>query len=270
MQKTNSNSIVTLSSRGLVQVSGERARELLQGQLTCDLNEITETHSRLGAHCNPQGRIISLFRVIYYKNSYYLLMPKTLIPQAINGLKKYAVFFKVTLQDVSDQFNFMGYHGDLLTQFVNSVPNDINEVATLNDRLIIKIASQRYEIIGDLDSLAKEMAEKAGMISENDWKYLDIQAGIPTIYPETSEKLLPHEINLHQLNAISFNKGCYTGQEIIARMQYRGKLKTELTSLAVISDTPPQVGNDIVDFCQTGYNSYQVLIITNKQDALKK
>lgn len=263
------NSIVTLSSRGLVKVTGERARELLQGQLTCDLNEITSTHSSLGAHCNPQGRIISLFRIIYYQNNYYLLMPKTLIPSAINALKKYAIFFKVELHDVSDQFMHLGYYGDLLSQSVSIIPQNINDMVQLNDLFIINIAPQRYEIIDNLSSLQQQLAETNNLISENDWKYLDIQAGIPAIYPETSEIFLPHEISLPQLNGVSFNKGCYTGQEIIARMQYRGKLKTEMVATSMESATPPKLGDDIVDFCKTGYNSYQMLVIARKQDNQK-
>lgn len=259
MLNTNKTSI--LKSHGLLKVTGDKAKDLLQGQLTCDLNEINSTTTRMGAHCNPQGRIISLFRVIFFQNHYYLLMPKSLIPNAINGLKKYAIFYKVQFEDVSDQFECIGYIG----QQLNPVPQNPNELIPLDDGFIFKITAERYEIIRKFYSTQVNLPEKTSEISENDWKYLDLIAGFPTIYPETSEKFLPHEINLPALGGVSFNKGCYTGQEIIARMQYRGKLKTELLSTEMTSEIPPVIGDPIVDFCQTGYNSYQVLMITSKK-----
>ena len=148
-----------------------------------------------------------------------------MIPIARNALNKYAVFFKVTLSDASDTLTRIGY--------------DENKI-----------------------------------LSADEWKHNNIVSNIPTIYPETSEKFLPHELNLPLLNAVSFKKGCFTGQEIIARMEYRGKLKTQLTHITLTTSSPPERGADIerenkeiatvVDYCQIGYNSYLLLIITKK------
>lgn len=197
---------------GLICVAGPDAKKLLQGQLTCDLEKVTEAQPQLSAHCNPQGRVISLFHLFLSQDHFYLQMPRELIPIAMKALKKYAVFFKVTLTDVSEQH-------PLFT------------------------------------------CEK--------------NASAPTIYPETSEKFLPHELNLQNLNAISFNKGCYTGQEIIARMQYRGKLKTHLYQATVNSETTPERGADIyrekepcgtlVDYDQIDSTTYHLLLITTEQ-----
>ncbi len=176
---------MNVSQLGLLKVSGSKAKELLQGQLTCDLNEVTPTQPRLGAHCNPQGRIISLFRIFLHNDEYYLQMPREMVAIALKALKKYAVFFKVELSDASD------------------------------------------ESIGLLE-------------------HLPLSQGYAMIYPETTEMFLPHELNLHQLNGISFTKGCYTGQEIIARMQYRGKLKTQL-HLATCEYNSIVRGMDIFD-----------------------
>lgn len=205
---------------GALQISGIDAKKFLQGQLTCNLEEVTESQSKLGAHCNPQGRIISLFHIYLHQESYYLLMPKSLIPIAQAALKKYAVFFKTELKDVSDT--------------INSIDLPI----------------------------------------EKTWKTQAIANGIPFIYPETSEKFLPHEINLPNLGGVSFNKGCYTGQEIIARMQYRGKLKTHLYRAKTSSEAPPirgadiysnnEVAGTIVDYCQLSYNEHELLVIATE------
>src|SRR5688572_15995778 len=95
---------VSLKHLGLLKIFGKDAHKLLQGQLTCDMNEVTSNHSLVGAHCNPQGRIISLFRIFHYQDSYFLQMPREMIPIALRALKKYAIFFKVELVDESDEW----------------------------------------------------------------------------------------------------------------------------------------------------------------------
>ncbi len=246
-----------------MQVSGQDAKKFLQGQLTCNVEEISPTQTRLGAHCNPQGRILSLFRLFFYHDSYYLQMPQEMLAPTMTALKKYAVFFKATLSDASDSLVRIGYCGEL---------------AEIDKVLIIKLPGDtlRYEIIGAPTAIPKAITQHKH-ITANEWKYFDIHAGIPAIYPETIEKFLPHEINLHQLDGISFNKGCYTGQEIIARMHYRGKLKTHLYRAKVKTNSPPKRGSDIyrqkesagslVDYCQLSYNTYELLVIAQETDA---
>lgn len=207
----------TPTQMGLLQISGKDAKKFLQGQLTCNLDEITSTRSLRGAHCNPQGRIISLFTISLSGEDYDLQMPRELVPIALKALQKYAVFFKVSLTDVSE---------------------------TLQPSY-----------------LDKEQA---------------IRQGIAEIYPETSGKFLPHELNLPELGAVSFNKGCYTGQEIIARMHYRGKLKNHLYYAKIQTSLPILRGNDIylqgkskgsiVDYCQIAYNTYELLVIADEND----
>lgn len=203
---------------GILAVEGTDAKKFLQGQLTCNLEEISADHTRLGAHCAPDGRVISLFHIKATNQGYQLQMPKSLVPIAINALKKYAVFFKVTLTDQSTDAVY-----------------PINE---------------------------------------------EIEQGIPHIYPETSGKFLPHEINLPALHAVSFNKGCYTGQEIIARMHYRAKLKKQLyaakvtTSIAItpgqnIYDTETQAGF-VVDVFQKNPKQFALLVIANIADVANK
>lgn len=222
------NISATLSTHGLLKISGMDTRKFLQGQLTCDVEKITASAS-LGAYCNPQGRVISLFDIFLWQDAYFLFMPRSMIPITTTALKKYAVFFQVNLTDVSESL-------EELTAAIDGVP-----------------------------------ITKADKISK----------GVPSIYPETSEKFLPHELNLHLLNALSFEKGCYTGQEIIARMQYRAKLKNHLYAASLNCPTPPAPGANvyfqeeqkqqpcgtIVDSCNVGYNEYLVLLVTDETSA---
>lgn len=151
----------------IIVVSGPDAEKFLQGQLTCDVRQVTAEPS-LAAHCNAKGRVMSLFRIQRKDDTFQLLVPEDMVESTYTQLKKYAVFSKVKL--------------------------DI-----LNDEIV-----------------------------DPAWHLRDIKAGIPRLYPQTIGEFLPHDINLVKLGAVSFAKGCYTGQEIIARMQNRGKLKKYL------------------------------------------
>ena len=211
--------------RGLIKISGVDAEKFLQGQLTCDVKTIasdaTTTQSCLGAHCNVKGRIVFTFRLFYSDGSYFLSLPKTQVEYAIQSLKKYAVFSKVSIEDVSET------------------------VSTINP----------------------------------EQKIADIEAGIAEIYPETREQFTPHELNYHQLGAISFDKGCYIGQEIVARMHYLGKLKSTLVLATLSTTTPPTRGEKIfygeqekpelagylVDYAHINKDQYKLLIILYNQ-----
>ena len=268
------NRLVSLAGKGLLKVSGPDAKKLLQGQLTCDVEEVKHNESRLGAHCTPEGRVVSLFHLFLLQNDYYLLMPRSMVPIELKALKKYASFYKVELSDASAHFSILGYAGSKLSE------------ALLDTAISIPLNTKtpRYLIVGthhDIESLRNNIENQITLITDEQWKCLNLSDGIPNIYPETSGKLLPHEIDLPKLNAINFNKGCYTGQEIIARMHYRGKLKNHLYLAQISSQSPLQLGADIytlqnnakrisgivVDICHIEYNDYQALIVTDEANA---
>lgn len=256
--------IFVLQDYGLIKISGPDAGKLLQGQLTCNIEKVTIEKGLFAAHCNPQGRIISLFRLSQFNNDYYLVLPRNMISLAISSLKKYAIFYKTELTDASNDFTLIGCKGSLDT-FLNENPY----LAKIN------IAVDRNIMIYE-GSLRIKSSEPNTL----SWKYLDIMQGIPSIYPETTGKFLPHEINLHELGAIDFEKGCYTGQEIIARMHYRGKLKNHLykarigrqscippgTDIYTSDEREKRVSGMVVDACHEAYNQYITLILTNESN----
>ncbi|OGT37509.1 MAG: hypothetical protein A3F11_02510 [Gammaproteobacteria bacterium RIFCSPHIGHO2_12_FULL_37_14] len=261
---------VPLKNDGILKVSGMDAKKFLQGQLTCDVNDVAISESRLAAHCNPQGRIVSLFYLAFFQEAYFLLMPSSMIELTMQALKRYAVFYKVTLADVSNHFSLMGCVNVDLSNATNII------------RINIPSITNRYVVAGELIDLQilQNQVKNVDSLSTNDWKFLDMMAGIPAIYPETSAKFLPHEINLFQFNAISLNKGCYTGQEIIARMHYRGKLKKHLYHGQIACQhTIPVPGMDIyrqeshailvigviVDVCPNDLG-YDALIMLDESD----
>jgi len=212
-------SIINLNNHSLLQISGPDAEKFLQGQLTCDVSQIDTTHSTLGAHCDPKGRMLSFFRLLQREQDYYLLMPSMVIEAALTALKKYAVFSKVKLTIVHPVC-----YG--ITEALNDMklPTADNQVEHQGQITSIRIPGiqPRYFLLDFAATLNLEAAVSTY------WHQLDIEAGIPRLYPQTIAEFLPHYLNLRELDAISFTKGCYTGQEIIARMQHRGKLKQQM------------------------------------------
>ncbi|HXH55486.1 MAG TPA: folate-binding protein [Gammaproteobacteria bacterium] len=220
---------------GLISVSGLDAATFLQGQITADLRTITSTQPGFSAYCNTKGRIRALFRIFLYQECYFLHLPIDVLPSALATLKKYARFSKVKLEDVSDQWQRVGIW--LAQADLNAI-----DLTNLKDIILLPLPSpepyQRFELIGP-PSIVKPLWDQLveienAVISDFDaWNCLDIQAGIPEIWPETMEQFLPHSLNLPALGAVSFNKGCYCGQEIVARMEYRANAIHKLFNIAV-------------------------------------
>jgi folate-binding protein YgfZ len=270
--------LIDLSHTGLIQIAGQDAKKLLQGQLTCNLDEVTVEQSRLGAHCNPQGRVLSFFRMFYFQDAYYLQVSAETVPDAIAALQKYAVFFKVKISDAV-QPGRISYQGEALEKYIPNLPQKTDETTQIDDMLVIKLPGENYyEILGEAAQLKKitdALAAETTPDSLNAWKAIHIAAGIPNLYAATIGKLLPHEINLQSINAVSFDKGCYTGQEIVARMHYRGQLKKRMYRARVKTALLPEPGSDIyadtacgiiVDSCRENAEYAQILVIANQAD----
>lgn len=236
-----------LTDRALLSMTGNDAKKFLQGQITANVNDVTVTKSTLGAHCNLKGRMQSLFRLFLQhhdlsQESYYLALPKAMLSQTQANFKKYALFSKVVIETEQSLAGIGLYGANIGSLLTASFP----EIMTLQQPYdyFIKQTSKgvcsisrlpgqhpRFEIWGTPEfmiTLWSDYALACKIVAPQAWELLDIQAGLPTIYPQTIDEVLPHHANLSILNGISYTKGCYLGQEIIARMQYRGKIKKHL------------------------------------------
>ncbi len=244
-----------LSDYQLISVSGPDAAKFLQGQLTCDVREITPTQSGLGAYCNHKGRVLVIFRIFYHNEKYYLFLPTAMTESTLKILKKFAVFSKVTLAIETSWLKLAAAGAKietlLATHFLN-LPQQINNISHTETMVIIRIAGAepRYQIFAPPDLLQKLIHQ--GSVFSNEaapkiWQLQNIAAGIPEIYPETFEMFTPHMLNLDQLGAVSLQKGCYVGQEIIARTQYLGKSKRRLTNITASTNEIITPGTHIVN-----------------------
>lgn len=226
-----------LSNLGLIQVSGVDAAKFLQGQVTCNVMEVTDTESRMGAHCDPKGRVQFLFRIIKHTDNYYLSLPREIIDHAISLIKKYAVFFKVKLEDVSEKWMSVGIDDvNKVKKYFDHLPAINDQVINLENKILIKVKadSERFLLLMPITELTEKLT-----INNETWQLQNIKAGIAEIDLQNTDEFTAHDLNLPELNAVSFTKGCYTGQEIVARMHYLGKLKQHLHSIEFSSTAMP-------------------------------
>ena len=245
-----------LSHRGLIAAQGPDADLFLQGQLTCDVQRATLDHSVLGAFCSSKGRALACLRLFRREDAVYLELPQELVEATLTRLRKYVLRAKVTLEDASHRlvrFGVAGSHAEVvLTNQFGAIPEVINSVIHTTgdwpDITVIRLPgiTPRFELHGPLpvmQALWKALDTHATFTGAEPWLLLDILAGIPAIYPETVEAFVPQMINLDALDGISFRKGCYTGQEVVARMHYLGKLKRRMYVARVDSEHFPRPGD---------------------------
>ncbi|BAN69317.1 CAF17-like 4Fe-4S cluster assembly/insertion protein YgfZ [endosymbiont of unidentified scaly snail isolate Monju] len=240
--------LTDLSHIGLIQVSGEDARDFLQGQFTNDINKVDVTHSQLSAYCSPKGRMLASFRVFERDDVLLLMVPAERLAASLQRLRMFVLRSKVQIEDASDRLARIELSGDCAPGLLPiDPPSEDNGVHSLDGYTVIRIPGDRprFQVLGEpeaMQALWEEAAATARPTSAVAWALLDIRAGIPTVYEATVESFVPQMTNLHAIEGVSFTKGCYTGQEIVARMHYLGKLKRRMYRVRIDSTHQPEPG----------------------------
>lgn len=226
-----------LSYLGLIEVSGEDKKTFLQGQLTNDINAISSSLSHLSGLCTPKGRLRTLLSIFAHGDKLYLQLPMPLLEETLKRLKMFVMMSKVELLNVSDSIIKIGVFGNKAANSLKkngfTIPVETNMVTENNGIQLIRLSGDtpRFECIGaseKIQALWETLQTKAQLLNSSHWRLLDIQAGIPNVFATSKETFIPQMLNLQILNGINFKKGCYTGQEVVARMQYLGKLKRKM------------------------------------------
>jgi len=253
LQLDKSDILCDLSSESWLCAAGQDAESFLQGQLTNDIAALDTRHSQLQGLCNPKGRLICVLRVVRHRQGFLLQLPAKLSAEVLNRLKKYVLRAKVNLE-IADHLIGIGIAGpdsvDLLTRGIGPVPEAPGGYREIGELGVYRLPGRvpRFQVAGpvsDVCRLWETLSGSLNPVGPVPWALLDIQAGIPQIYPETSELFVPQMINLDLIDGVSFKKGCYPGQEIVARMHYLGKLKQRMIRAQVETDTVPQPGDRI-------------------------
>ncbi|CAD5109107.1 CAF17-like 4Fe-4S cluster assembly/insertion protein YgfZ [Zestomonas carbonaria] len=246
----NSAFFCPLSHEGVLAVRGPEAGKFLQGQLTCNIAYLNDSHSSLGARCTPKGRMLSSFRILSEGDGYLLAMAAELVGPQLADLKKYAAFSKCSLGDESRDWARFGLSdGDgALVALGLQLPREADAVARGNDLVAIRLNDGRVELwvpAGNAETLQGRLATQLREATLNDWQLAQIRAGIGQVLGVTRDLFIPQMLNLQAVGGVSFKKGCYTGQEIVARMQYLGRLKRRLYRLSLDADTVPAPATEL-------------------------
>ncbi len=240
--------VADLSAQGILTVTGADSMTFLQGQITCDMRSINEQQCRLGAFCNPKGRALAVTLVCAVESGFHLLLPKTMAGPLLEYLRRFVFRSKVSLNDVTDTMEKIQVSGPkaetALEKRQLAIPEQPFTCRRTGATTVIRLPAPvpRFVILAAQGTLL-DLKNDPGHQHLNINRTLNILAGIPSVYSATREMFVPQMLNLHWLDGIGFRKGCYTGQEVVARMHYLGKLKRRMYLSA--STTPADPGDNL-------------------------
>ena len=252
------NIVTDLSYLAVIKVSGDDVESFLNGQFTINIGKITEHQLQFSAWCNPKGQVKTTFYIYRHADNFHILLPEELKVSFLKQLGMYILRADVQLTDQSDSLARIGlcldqadvYQADVgQSDLLNQLPDNLAVLPLAATEAELSSMQSRYIIVADIEqaeSVRNTLTEQLADTDSSAWKLLDIQAGIPWLTPETSEKFLPQMLNLDLMGALDYQKGCYPGQEIIARLHYRGELKRNLYLATCTSKETPGPGASIV------------------------
>jgi len=211
-----------------LKVTGSDAGRFLQGQLTCNIDELADNTASIAAFCNAKGRVISTLLIIKTETDYLVILPSSLADVVQKKLQMYILRSQVTIQVASD-LQMIGLTTEQTPSEMLAAERTF-PCEACDGLIFVKMPSdkQRFLCIGSAEALTTLPLQKIETASCEEWQYQDISNGIPWFDISQSEQYIPQMINIDKLGGISFSKGCYTGQEIVARTHYLGKSKRQM------------------------------------------
>lgn len=255
--EAGSNQLAALDHLAYLLVKGPEAKKFLQGQITCDMNLVTEDHSQPGGHCNSKGRMIFSFRAVQLPSSspesdaIALIMHRSLLQKAQQALAKFIVFSKAELS-LEQGYRLVGLSGDqapqLLSELLPRIPIANHDVVQADESVCVRISGDRFLCLIRNESTQEQWRSWAARCQRQGYQYwnlAEIQDGLGHVVPGCEEMFIPQMLNMHLTGGVSFTKGCYIGQEVVARMHYLGKLKRHMRRAQVNATKAPQPGDPL-------------------------
>lgn len=226
--------LIPLPSYGVITVTGEEAADFLQNLLTNDVKQLEQQASQITAMCNPKGRLLALFLLVKTEHGYQLVLPESQCAFLAQRLQMFKLRSKVEIEDCSETIQVCGLQGNDPSTSAIPLPSQ-------SRALLIATADQ---ITSDLEDL---MSKGWQLAAEASWFITEIESGVPVIFPSSRELFTAQQLNLDLIGGVSFRKGCYPGQEVVARLHYLGEPKRRLFQAMAKTDTVPEIGETIVD-----------------------
>lgn len=245
--------LISLEDWAMVQLSGPDTVKYLQGQVTADIDKLAADQHVLCGHCDAKGKMWSNLRLFHRGEGFVYLERRSVLESQLAEIKKYAVFSKITIAADSNAV-LLGLAGlearAALAKVFSTLPDAEHQVVQDGDTTLLHFAlpAERFVLITTAETAALLASKLEGQAELNDsrqWLALDIEAGYPVIDAANSAQLIPQATNLQALDGISFSKGCYTGQEMVARAKFRGANKRALYWLEGKGSQVPQAGDDL-------------------------
>lgn len=277
----------SLSHLAVLELQGGQPDKLLQGQITADMTLVNQEQALPGLLCSLKGRVISSFEVVALAPDHLaLILPADNLDALLSQLKKYEPFFKTRLVETTDQYERLGLSGKeapaLLASLFGSWPKTAYQQATNEQGLLLNLPGPQTRGLlllkrdhEDFANKLEKIQQLTQSVSPDCWKLLDIQAGRAQVNADLSDQYLPQMLNYQALGAVSFKKGCYTGQEIVARAQFRGQVKKRLHRLhlntgqlelpAAVYDSEGKQQGEIIQTASDRQGELEALAVINQK-----
>jgi folate-binding protein YgfZ len=243
--------LVPLAHLGVVTVGGEDAAAFLQSQLTSDIGQVRPGAAQLSGYCTPKGRLVASLVVLLHGGEYRLVTPRALASPLAARLRKYVLRSRVAVADASDEIALLGVCGPrahaVLSGQLAAVPRQLFEAAHSPQASIVALPGQCLLLLVDpaqLPALWDRLSPLATPAGAAAWTWRQIRAGVAGVFPATQEAFLPQMLGMETYGAVSFQKGCYPGQEIVARTHYLGDVKRGLAR--AFAPRPAQPGDSLL------------------------
>lgn len=276
-----------LSQFGLLRVSGEDAQTFLQNLLSNDIRETDNGRAQLSSFNNAKGRMLASMLVWREGADYLLQLPRGLCAALHKKLNMYVLRSKVKITDASDERVLLGVAGDaalaVLNEHCGSLPQADMTLVHADGLTLLRRDARRAQVLLDAGQARMwwpALAAKARTAGAPCWDWLDIHAGIPFVLPQTQEAFVPQMLNFELIGGINFKKGCYPGQEVVARMHYLGKPKRRMYLARAMTDAAPLPGDklfsaadpsqpcgEVVSAAQAAHGGYELLAVVQTEVA---
>ena len=251
LQGVDNTIIVPLTHLALLRASGADTADFLQGQTSNDVRHVDAEHHQLSSYCTPKGRMLALFTLFMRDDDYYLQLPQELLEAVQKRLTMFVMRSAVKLESMGDTLPSFGLSGPqadaLLSKALGDCPGEAGESLTIDGITVLRRPGTlpRFICHGETEkviALWQSLAADVQPAGADPWDLLEIRAGIPNISSASVEAFVPQMVNLQLVDGVNFKKGCYPGQEVVARMQYLGKLKRRMYRVHADSTPPPVTG----------------------------
>ncbi|MGH8756055.1 MAG: YgfZ/GcvT domain-containing protein, partial [Burkholderiales bacterium] len=241
-----------LSHFGLLYFSGEDSRAFLHSQLSSDVQKLTAATAQYSSYCTPKGRVLASFLLWQSAEGYFAQLHSGMRESVQSRLTKFVLHSNVKISDASSTRVSLGLAGNnaemLAKKCLGTIPQHVLGAIHDDSVTLIRLSPDRFQIITASEqapALWEKLSRSATTVGNRCWDWLNIRNGIPVITPETVEQFVPQMLNMEIIGAVNFSKGCYPGQEIIARTQHLGMLKRRMYLANIRSDTSPQPGEEL-------------------------